>query len=124
VNFRDLFFVFEGPPGSTVEVTWQPPGAAPKTATLVRTPEEAGDALVWRSARVIRKDGKSYGYAHLWGMSAETALAIVDMLSDRRGAEGSRPAPVLESRVLLDVRGNSGLRPQHPATFLRGQWAR
>jgi C-terminal processing protease CtpA/Prc len=127
VNFRDLFFVFEGPPGSTVEVTWQSPSAAPKTATLVRTPEEAGDALVWRSARVIHKDGKSYGYAHLWGMSAETALAIVDMLSDRRGAEGSRPGLSGLSEIegfLLDVRGNSGgYDPNILPTFLRGQWS-
>ena len=42
---------------------------------------------------MIRRDGKKYGYAHLWGMSAETALAVVDMLSTarrRRGPSGTR----------------------------------
>ncbi len=127
VNFRDLFFVFEGPPGSAVEVTWQAPGSSARTARLVRTPEEGGDALVWKSARVIRKDGKAYGYAHLWGLSAETALAIVDMLSDPEGAEGSRPGLAGLSQIegfLLDVRGNSGgYDPNILPTFLRGQWS-
>ena len=83
VTFRDLFFVFEGAAGSSVEVKWQPPGGPERTSRLVRTREEPGDTLVWRSARIVRRDGKTYGYAHLWGVSAETALAIVDMLLDR-----------------------------------------
>jgi len=126
VNFRDLFFVFEGPAGSTVSVTWQRPGEAPRTDKLVRTPEEGGDALAWRSARVIRRGGKAYGYARLWGMSAETALVVVDMLSDRsiaaQGRAGLADWPAIEG-FLLDVRGNSGgYDPNILATFLRGRW--
>ena len=126
VDFRDLFFVFEGSPGTPVAVTWQRPGSAPRTDRLVRTPEEPGDALVWKSARVIRKDGKAYGYARLWGMSAETALVVVDMLSDRtlaaQGRAGLSGWPEIEG-FLLDVRGNSGgYDPNILPTFLRGQW--
>jgi carboxyl-terminal processing protease len=126
VNFRDLFFVFEGAPGSSVDVTWKPAAAPPKSQKLLRVPEPAVDGLVWKSARVIRKNGKSYGYAHLWGLSADAALAVVDMLSDPRGAEGSRPNLGGLSQIdgfLLDVRGNSGgYDPNILPTFLRGQW--
>jgi C-terminal processing protease CtpA/Prc len=89
-------------------------------------PEEPGESLVWKSAREIRRDGKSYGYAHLWGMSAETALAIVDLLTDR--AEVARTRPALSGwegieGLLLDVRGNSGgYDPDILPTFLRGRW--
>jgi carboxyl-terminal processing protease len=126
VNFRDLFFVFEGSPGTSVGVTWQRPGGAPRTDRLPRTAEEPGDALVWKSARVIRRDGKAYGYARLWGMSAETALVVVDMLSDRalaaQGRAGLSGWPEIEGFV-LDVRGNSGgYDPNILPTFLRGQW--
>ncbi len=126
VDFRDLFFVFEGAPGTAVSVTWQRPGGAPRTDRLVRTPEEPGDALVWKSARVIRKDGRAYGYARLWGMSAETALVVVDMLSDRtlaaQGRAGLSEWPAIEG-FLLDVRGNSGgYDPNILPTFLRGHW--
>lgn len=126
VDFRELFFVFEGSAGTTVAVTWQRPGGEPRTDRLVRTPEEPGDALVWKSARVLRKDGKAYGYARLWGMSAETALVVVDMLSDRtlaaQGRAGLSGWPEIEG-FLLDVRGNSGgYDPNILPTFLRGQW--
>lgn len=131
VNFRDLFFVFEGPAGSTVAVAWKPwkpQGAeSEKTALLRREPEEPGDALVWRSARVIERGGKKYGYIRLWGMSAETALAVVDLLLDRE--ETSRARAELKDwaaieGVLLDVRGNSGgYDPNILTTFLRGQWS-
>ena len=126
VSFRDLFFVLEGFPGTTVEVTWQRPGEKPRTDKLVRLPEEPGEALVWKSARLIRRGGKSYGYAHLWGMSAETALAVVDMLSDRAEIAGSRPGLAGWEAIdgfLLDVRGNSGgYEPNILPTFLRGRW--
>lgn len=128
LNFRDLFLVFEGPAGSSVEVTWKPPGAsAEKTAPLRRDPEEPGDTLVWRSARLIERDGKKYGYIRLWGMSSETALAVVDLLLDRE--EAARAKPELKDwaaieGVLLDVRGNSGgYDPNILTTFLRGQWS-
>jgi carboxyl-terminal processing protease len=92
----------------------------------VRVPEPSIDGLVWKSARVIKKDGRSYGYAHLWGMSADVALALVDMLSDPKGAEGSRPNLGGLSQIdgfLLDVRGNSGgYDPNILPTFLRGRW--
>ncbi len=127
MSFRDLFLVFEGMPGSFVEVTWQKPGEALRTDRLARTPEEPGDALVWKSARVIRKDGRAYGYARLWGMSAETALAVVDMLLDR--SEAGRARRELDGwgeieGFLLDVRGNSGgYDPNILSTFLRGEWS-
>ncbi len=128
VNFRDLFFVFEGPAGSTVSVTWMPAdGSEEKTALLRREPEEAGDSLVWKSARVFERGGKKYGYLRLWGVSAETALAVVDLLLDRE--EASRSKPELKDwgaieGVLLDVRGNSGgYDPNILTTFLRGQWS-
>ena len=126
VSFRDLFFVFEGAVGSDVEVTSQTSANLSKTQKLVRVPEPGSDDLVWKSARVIRRGGRSYGYAHLWGMSVESALAIVDMLSDPKGAEGSRPNLGGLSQIdgfLLDVRGNSGgYDPNILPTFLRGQW--
>ena len=128
VNFRDLFFVFEGPLGSSVEVTWKPGGnAAEKTSLLQREAEEPGDTLVWKSARVIERGGKKYGYIRLWGMSAETALAVVDLLLDRE--ESARAKPELKDwgsieGVLLDVRGNSGgYDPNILTTFLQGRWS-
>jgi len=128
VNFRDLFFVFEGQAGTSVDVTWKGEGApAEKTARLKRDPEEPGDTLVWRSARVIVRDGKKYGYIRLWGISSETALAVVDLLLDRE--EASRAKPELKDwasieGVLLDVRGNSGgYDPDILTTFLLGQWS-
>jgi C-terminal processing protease CtpA/Prc len=128
VNFRDLFFVFEGRAGTSVDVTWKREGASSeKTSRLQRDPEEPGDTLVWRSARVIERDGRKYGYIRLWGMSSETALAVVDLLLDREDA--SRAKPELKDwasieAVLLDVRGNSGgYDPDILTTFLSGQWS-
>jgi len=126
VNFRDLFFALEGPPGSTLKLTTSRPPQPPRNLVLVRKPEPAGDALVWKSARVIRRDGRKYGYARLWGMSAETALAVVDMLSDRSqaalGRAGLEEWPEIEG-FLLDARGNTGgYDPNILPTFLRGRW--
>jgi carboxyl-terminal processing protease len=127
VDFRDLFLVSEGPPGTFSEVVWKRGGTPAKTDRLVRAAEPPGDSLVWKSARVIRVDGKPYGYAHLWGMSAETALAVVDLLLDRRQTERARGG--LEGwggieGFLLDARGNSGgYDPDILATFLQGQWS-
>jgi C-terminal processing protease CtpA/Prc len=127
VNFRDLFFVFEGAPGSVVSVVSRREQSPARTQRLIRTPEEPGDALVWKSARLLRRDGRAYGYAHLWGMSADTALAIVDMLLDRD--ETARVRPQLSGwggieGFLLDARGNSGgYDPNILTTFLRGLWS-
>jgi C-terminal processing protease CtpA/Prc len=125
-NFRDLFLALEGYPRAAVEVEWAPAGAAPRKTTLLLEPESPGDSLVWKSARVIRRDGKAYGYAHLWGISSQTALAVVDLLSDR--VETARVHPELAGLdeaegFLLDVRGNSGgYDPDILSTFLRGAW--
>ncbi len=127
MNFRDLFFVFEGAPGTFVQTTWQRGDGPARLERLARTAEEPGDALVWKSARVIRKDGKAYGYAHIWGMSTETALAVVDMLLDR--SETGRARRELAGwgdieGFLLDARGNSGgYDPNILSTFLQGQWS-
>ena len=128
VNFRDLFLVFEGLPGGELEVVWQPAGAAaPRTDRLKREREEPADTLVWKSARVLRRDGRAFGYARLWGIRAESALALVDLLLDR--AEAARARPELSGwdtieGLLLDARGNSGgYDPNILATFLRGQWS-
>jgi C-terminal processing protease CtpA/Prc len=127
VSFRDLFFVFEGPPGGAVEVTWQRPGEAVRKDRLSLKPEEPGDALVWKSARVIRRDGKAWGYVRIWGMSAETALAVVDLLLDRDEVARSRPGLAGWNEIeglILDDRGNSGgYDPNILPTFLRGQWS-
>lgn len=127
VNFRDQFLVFEGAPGSSVELTWRPSGGETKTARLDRTLEEPGATLVWKSARVIRRGGRAYGYARLWGISAETALAIVDLLLDReevgRGGGALSGWGEIEG-FLLDIRANSGgYDPNILATFLRGRWS-
>lgn len=128
VSFRDLFLALEGFPRAAVDVDWQPAAGGPRRrTTLILDPEPPGDGLVWKSARVIRRDGKTWGYAHLWGISAQTALAIVDLLSDR--AESSRAKPELAGLesidgFLLDVRGNSGgYDPDILSTFLRGRWS-
>lgn len=128
VNLRELFLVFEGQVGTEVEVSWQALGAqSPRTDRLKREREEPADALVWKSARVIRHGGKAFGYVRIWGMRAEASLALVDLLLDR--AEASRAKPELNGwggieGLLLDVRGNSGgYDPNILATFLRGQWS-
>ncbi|HKA36438.1 MAG TPA: S41 family peptidase [Thermoanaerobaculia bacterium] len=128
VSFRDLFFVLEGAPGASVDVAWRPLAGGPeKTSRLALKLEEPGDTLVWRSARVLRRDGKSYGYARLWGMSAETALAVVDMLLDR--GEPARARPNLSGwegidGFLLDLRANAGgYDPGILSTLLRGRWS-
>ncbi len=128
VNFRDLFFVFEGNAGSSVDVVWKAAGASEeKTSRLAREPEEPGDALVWKSARVIERGGRKFGYLRLWGMSSETALAVVDLLLDREEAARARPELAdwgSIDGVLVDVRGNSGgYDPNILTTFLRGQWS-
>ena len=127
VSFRDLFLVFQGPVGSSLDVIWQPAAAAStRTTSLTRTLEDSGDTLVWRSARVIRRDGRSFGYVRLWGLSSETALALVDLMLDRE--DTSRVKPELSGwknieGLLVDVRGNSGgYDPGILATLLRGRW--
>jgi carboxyl-terminal processing protease len=128
VNFRELFLALEGPAGSTLEVLSRPlAGGSERSAKLERTAEEPGDALVWKSARVIRHGGRRFGYARLWGLNSETALAIVDLLLDR--AEVERVHARLSGwgaieGFLLDARANSGgYDPNILATFLRGRWS-
>ena len=126
VSFRDLFFVFEGLPDQSIEVTWQHPGEAVRKDRLVLRLEDPGNALVFRSARVLKREGKNFGYVHLWGMSAETALASVDLLLDRQQIARSRADLAGWDELdglLLDVRANSGgYDPNILPTFLRGQW--
>jgi C-terminal processing protease CtpA/Prc len=127
VNFRDLYLVFEGRVGREVEVVWQPAGGPVRTSRLALKLEEPADALVWKSARIIHHNGRAYGYARLWGMRAESVLAIVDLLLDR--TESARAKPGLAGwdaieGFLLDVRGSSGgYDPNILATFLRGGWS-
>jgi C-terminal processing protease CtpA/Prc len=128
VDFRRLFLVFEGAPASALTLTWQPAGAAaPRTDRMQRAAEEPGQTLVWKSARVIRRDGRSFGYARLWGISAETALAVVDLLLDREEVEragGPLAGWGAIQGFVLDVRANSGgYDPNVLATFLRGRWS-
>jgi C-terminal processing protease CtpA/Prc len=127
VDFRDLFLVSEGPPGTFSEVVWKRGDAPAKSDRLVRAVEPPGETLVWKSARVIRVGGKPYGYARLWGMSAETALAVVDLLLDRQQTERARGGLEGWGEIegfLLDARGNSGgYDPNILATFLQGQWS-
>ena len=127
VSFRDLFLVFEGVPGTSVEVKWRPlSGAEERTSRLVRRLEEPGNTLVWKSARVLSRDGRTYGYARLWGVGTETALAVVDMLLDRSETARSRPQLAGWKDLdgfLLDLRANAGgYDPNILATFLRGCW--
>ncbi|MEO8432156.1 MAG: S41 family peptidase [Acidobacteriota bacterium] len=127
VNFRDLFLALEGRPRSTVEVVWAPAtGGEPRKVALALEPEPPGDGLVWKSVRVIRRDGHTFGYARIWGMSNETALVLVDLLADRVETARIRPdlasLPEIEG-FLLDIRANSGgYEPGILATFLRGGW--
>ena len=132
VNFRDLFLRLRRKSaavlgGSGLEARGGRRDA--KTSPFRRAkPDEPGDALVWKSARVLRRGGKQYGYARLWGMSAETALAVVDLLLDRDGggagaARSSRGWT--RSRVFSwTCAGNSGgYDPNILTTFLRGRWS-
>lgn len=126
-NFRDQFLALEGQPGTTISIVWKAGEGDTKTSLLALEPEPPGDTLVWRSARVIRREGKAWGYVRLWGMSAETALAVVDLLSDRTEAAlaktGLEGLDAIEG-VLLDIRGNSGgYEPNILPTFLRGRWS-
>ena len=128
VSFRDLYLVFEGRAGTAIEVTWQPAGAtAQRTSRLTLTVEEPSDGLVWKSARILRREGQAFGYARLWGMRAESALALVDLLLDRTEAAHAKPELAGWDGItgfLLDVRGNSGgYDPNILTTFLRGQWS-
>ena len=127
VSFRDLFFVFEGPPGGAVDVTWQRPGETVRKDRLALKPEEPGDALVWKSARVIRRDGRIWGYVRIWGMSSETALAVVDLLLDRDDVARTRPGLAgwneIEGLILDDRANSGGYDPNILPTFLRGQWS-
>lgn len=128
VNFRELFLAFQGQPGAEIEVVWRPAGASsPRTDRLKLDREEPADGLVWKSARVLRQDGRAFGYARVWGARAESALAVVDLLLDRTEASRARPElngwDAIEG-FLLDVRGNSGgYDPNILVTFLRGQWS-
>ncbi len=127
LRFRDMFLALEGFPRASMEVAWRRGEEAVRTSTLILSPEPPGDSLVWKSARIVRRGGKAYGYARMWGVSAETALALVDLLSDR--AESARIKPELAGwedieGFLLDVRGNSGgYDPNILTTFLRGRWS-
>ena len=127
VDFRDLFLVSEGAPGTASEVVWKRGDAPLKTDRLLRVAEPPGDALVWKSARVVKVGGKPYGYAHLWGMSAETALAVVDLLLDRKQTERARGGLEGWGKIegfVLDARGNSGgYDPNILSTFLQGEWS-
>lgn len=126
-RFRDLFLVLEGFPRAALEVEWRRGNEPAKKSTLILETEPPGDSLLWKSARIVRRGGKAYGYARMWGVSAETALALVDLLSDR--VESARVKPELAGwegieGFLLDVRGNSGgYDPNILATFLRGRWS-
>ncbi|MDQ2870023.1 MAG: S41 family peptidase [Acidobacteriota bacterium] len=127
LDFRALFLALEGPLRSTVEVAWETAGGERKTATLALEPEPPGDTLFWRSARVVRRGGHAFGYARLWGISPEVALALVDLLSDRTESAAAKPELAGLADIegfLLDVRGNSGgYDPGILSTFLRGRWS-
>jgi hypothetical protein len=61
-----------------------------------------------------------------WGMSAETALALVDLLLDRDEIARSRPelSGGTRSKAAPGRPGNSGGHdPNILPTFLRGQWS-
>ncbi|MCA1580494.1 MAG: PDZ domain-containing protein [Acidobacteria bacterium] len=127
VDFRALFLALEGPLRSTVEVAWETAAGERRTAALALEPEPPGDTLFWRSARVLRRGGHAWGYARLWGISPEVALALVDLLSDRTESAAAKPelAGLADiDGLLLDVRGNSGgYDPGILSTFLRGRWS-
>lgn len=127
VNFRDMFLVLEGFPRGALDVEWSREGQPARTSSLILSPEPPGNSLVWKSARVLRRGGKSFGYARMWGVSTETALAIVDLLSDRTASAHVKPELAGLDDIegfLLDVRGNSGgYDPDILPTFLRGRWS-
>lgn len=126
-DFRGLFLALEGPPRSSVQVAWETAAGDHRSAALELEPEPPGDALVWRSARVLRRGGHAWGYARLWGISPEVALAVVDLLSDRSDSAAAKPELAGLGEIdgfLLDVRGNSGgYDPGILSTFLRGRWS-
>jgi carboxyl-terminal processing protease len=126
-NLRDLFLDLQGRPGTSVEVSWRPPGAADtRVSRLSRVAEPPGDALVWGGARVLRDGDRAYGYLRLWGIGTETALTVVDLLFDRE--EIARRRPELAGwtaidGVLLDLRGNTGgYDPGILTSFFSGGW--
>ena len=129
VDFRRLFLVFEGAPASALSLDVAAGGGrgAPDGRRSSARPRSRDRRLVWKSARVIRRAGRSFGYARLWGISAETALAVVDLLLDReevQRAGGPLAGWGAIEGFVLDVRGNSGgYDPNILATFLRGRWS-
>ncbi|MEP6801991.1 MAG: S41 family peptidase [Acidobacteriota bacterium] len=126
-DFKGLFLALEGPPRSSVDVAWETEAGERRSSVLTLEPEPPGDSLVWRSARVLRRGGHAFGYARLWGISTEVALAVVDLLSDRTESAAAKPELAGLARIdgfLLDVRGNSGgYDPGILSTFLRGRWS-
>ena len=126
-DFKGLFLALEGPPRSAVDVAWETAAGERRSSALALEPEPSGDALVWRSARVLRRGGHAFGYARLWGISTEVALAVVDLLSDRTESAAAKPELAGLAQIdgfLLDVRGNSGgYDPGILSTFLRGRWS-
>jgi carboxyl-terminal processing protease len=127
VDLRGLFLDLQGRPGTSVVVKWMPPGATqPRVSTLTRVSEPPGDAQVWGGARVIRRDGRLYGYMRLWGTSTETTLTVVDLLADRVEIVRRRPDlagwDAIEG-VLLDLRANvGGYDPGILTTLFSGGW--
>lgn len=127
VDFRGLFLALEGAPRSSVDVVWERAAGERRSSALALEPEPPGDSLVWRSARVLRRGGHAWGYARLWGISPEVALAVVDLLSDRSDSAAATPELSGLAEIegfLLDVRGNSGgYDPGILSTFFRGRWS-
>ncbi len=119
VNFRDLFFVFEGAPGSAVEVTWQagtgPPATRRSSSACPSSPStrSSGRAPASSGATARPTATRASGACR-----AESALAIVDMLSDPQGRRGlaAEPRRALADRRVSPRRAGQQrrLRPQHP----------
>ena len=114
--------------GSSVAVTWKPASSAGRgRSDLKREPETAGDALVWKSARVIERGQEDLGLpAPLGDQRRDRARGRGPAARPRRGrASAARAAQLGSDRGAASRRPRQqrGIRPEHPDDVPARAWS-